>query len=124
MSVNQHRATGILMLFGALLTTATASTTSYKRDVPSALAAEATVSEQIAYETALKRIKHGKIVALELEREDSILLYSIDVRVAGKSGIEEVHVSATDGSVLSVVRESAQDERAEAAKDRTETAAK
>lgn len=108
----------ILMLPGIVVNVAHATTAAYRRDVPETLLAEAKVPEVAACEAALGHVKGGTIVALELEREDGILLYSIDVRVPGKSGIEEVHVSAMDGRVLLVRHESARDERAEAAADK------
>ena len=41
----------------------------------------------------------------ELEREGGTLLYSWDIKVAGKPGITEVHVSARTGRILSVGHE-------------------
>ena len=101
---------------------AQANLAAYKRDVPVKLAAEAKVSEDAARATALTKVPHGQVASLELEREGGQLLYSFDLKVPGKAGIDEVHVDAIDGRVLSVQHESATSERAEAAAERKEAA--
>ena len=68
--------------------------------------------------TALRRVPGGRIRAAELERENGRLIYSFDIQVHGKPGIEEVHVAADDGRVLSVHHEDAKAERAEARRER------
>jgi uncharacterized membrane protein YkoI len=94
----------------------------YKRDIPVKLAAEAKISEDAARATALSKVPRGQIASLELEREGGQLLYSFDIKVPGKAGIDEVHINAIDGRVLSVQHESAANERAEAAADTKEAA--
>jgi hypothetical protein len=54
---------------------------------------------------------------MELEKEDGKLLYSYDIKVAGKTGVEEVHVDAMTGALLSNEHESPADEKAEKAKE-------
>lgn len=54
----------------------------------------------------------------ELEVEFGCLLYSFDVKLAGKSGVEELMIDAGDGKVLSRKHETSQKEAAEQAKDR------
>jgi uncharacterized membrane protein YkoI len=78
----------------------------YKRDVPDSLRAQAKISEDSARAIALRRVPGGTIQELELEREGGRLLYSWDIKVAGKPGITEVHVSAITGRILSVEHES------------------
>lgn len=77
----------------------------YKRDVPPRLAAQAKISEDSARVIALRRVPEGTILELELEREGGVLLYSWDIKVAGKPGITEVHVDALTGRILSVEHE-------------------
>jgi uncharacterized membrane protein YkoI len=60
-----------------------------------------TVSDADARRAALSRIPGGKIVQAELEEEDGKLIYSFDIRVEGQAGIEEVHVDARTGLVIS-----------------------
>lgn len=42
----------------------------------------------------------GRILGLELEREGKTVLYAFDVAVEGKSGIEDIDISATTGMLL------------------------
>jgi uncharacterized membrane protein YkoI len=57
------------------------------------------------------------VVSHELEREHGRLVYSYDIRVAGRSGIEEVQVDARTGRIVSHVHETPADERREARED-------
>ncbi|HVT59027.1 MAG TPA: PepSY domain-containing protein [Thermoanaerobaculia bacterium] len=86
-------------------------------NVPADLAAKAKISLEAARATALAKVPKGKLKSEELEEENGKLLYSFDIKVPGKSGVEEVEVDALDGSVLKVGHESAKAEKAEAAKD-------
>ena len=90
----------------------------YKRDVPAALAKDAKIAEDAACKIALSRVGNGKVVALELEREHGKLIYSIDVKVPDKDGVEEVEVNAIDGAVIAVDHESESDEAKEKADDK------
>ncbi len=90
---------------------------SYKREVPADLAAKATILETRAAEIALALVPGGTIESVELEEEDGKLLYSYDIRVAGKEGIEEIHVDAMTGEVLANEHETPEDEKAEAEED-------
>src|SRR5690348_13186196 len=89
-------ASALLALAAALPASAQSSQQphSYKRDLPAALAKRATVSEADAAKTAEARVRHGRIEAVELEDEGGKLIYSYELKVAGKSGVEEVNVDA------------------------------
>jgi len=103
-------------------TTTTAKVSSYKKDIPDSLARQAKIAEAAAAKTALAKVPKGRIESVELEREDGRLLYSFDIKVAGKSGIEEVRVNAADGSVVGdVEHESPAAEKKEAATEKKET---
>jgi uncharacterized membrane protein YkoI len=102
----------------------TASKPKYKRDLPAKLVKEAKISEAVAAEAALKAVPGGKISSVELEKEDGKFIYSYDIKAKGKSGIDEVHVDAMTGAVISNVHETPKDEKAEAAKEAKEKAAK
>jgi uncharacterized membrane protein YkoI len=82
------------------------------------LKAEAKVTEAEARATAMKEVPGGTIRSGELEREGGKLIYSFDIKVAGKSGIEEVNVDAMTGSVLAHEHESPKAEKKEAAQDK------
>lgn len=56
----------------------------------------------------------------ELEAENGCLVYSFDVRVAGRSGIDEVLVDAGSGKVLQRHHESPKQEADEAAADKAQ----
>jgi uncharacterized membrane protein YkoI len=82
-----------------------------------ALQKEAKVTEAAARATALAAVPGGAVEKYELEREDGKLIYSYDITVAGKTGIDEVHVDAMTGAVLSNDHETPEDEAKEAAED-------
>jgi uncharacterized membrane protein YkoI len=88
---------------------------SAKVTVDSKLRAEAKISEATARVTALKVVPTGKIESGELEREHGKLIYSYDIKVAGKSGIEEVAVDAMSGAVIAHEHETPAAEKKEAA---------
>ena len=92
----------------------------YKRDLPAALMREAKVSEADARKVALSRVANGRIQAVELEREDGKLLYSYELKVPAKSGIEEVNVDAITGLVASVEHETPAIEHGEMRKEQQE----
>jgi uncharacterized membrane protein YkoI len=94
----------------------TAKKSSYKKDLPDSLAREAKISEAAASATALAKVPNGKVAAVEIEREGGKLIYSYDIKVPGKSGIDEVNVDAVTGDVVGKVgHESAAAEKKEAA---------
>lgn len=96
----------------------------YKRDLPDSLKSQAKITEDAAAKTALAKVPKGAIEAVELEREDGKLMYSYDVKVSGKKGVEEVHVDAVTGKFLSMVHENPEDEKKEAAADAKDAKAK
>lgn len=87
-------------------------------DIPDSLAHRATISEAAARATALARVPHGTVAAVELEHERGHLQYSYDVTVPGRRGITEVNVDARTGKVLGVHHESAADEAREAGQEK------
>ena len=113
------------MKFVTLVATATLSLAantlhaqgSYKKDLPDSLAKQANVTEDVAAAAAQARVPKGKIQGVELERENKKLIYSYDIKTAGKSGIDEVHVDAMTGKVISFEHESPAAEQKEAAED-------
>ena len=91
------------------------------KDTPfSALAGLATISKAEAQKTALARVKapSAEIVSAELEIEQGCLVYSFDIRVSGKSGIEEIMVDAGTRKIVSDKHETVAQEAAEQAKDK------
>lgn len=98
-----------------------AQTVTVKEETPGLLK-KATISSTAATATALAKVPKGAIQAAEVENEDGKLIYSFDIKVAGKSGIEEVAVDAMTGRVLSVEHETPKDEAKEAAADKAKAA--
>ena len=88
-----------------------------RSDVPADLAKQAKISLEKARATALAKVPHGEVRSEELEKEHGKLIYSFDIAVPGKSGIQEVNVNAITGKVLGVHHESAKDEKKEEAKE-------
>jgi hypothetical protein len=66
---------------------------------PDSLRALATVSLDSASKLALARVPTGTIDKVELERENNALIWSFDIKVPGKTGIDEVAVNALTGAV-------------------------
>ncbi|MBS2024662.1 MAG: PepSY domain-containing protein [Deltaproteobacteria bacterium] len=88
------------------------------------LRAKAKVTYEAAQKAALAKVPGAEIVEAELEREHGKLVYSFDLKSAGKDGIDEVQVDAKTGAVLSVEHEDAAAEAAERKKDEAEKARK
>lgn len=83
--------------------------------------AEAKITEAAATATAMAKVPHSTVNAMELERENGHLLYSFDMKVAGKTGIDEVQVDALTGQIIGKVQhESPAAEKKEAAKEKAE----
>ena len=93
-----------------------------KQSTPAAgLPALATVSQADAERAALASLKTSlptSVTEGELEIERRCLVYSFDIRVSGKDGIEEVLIDAGTGKVLSHEHESSKQEAAESAKEK------
>jgi uncharacterized membrane protein YkoI len=101
-----------LLLAGMAAPLAAQAGVTVKEEAPGMLA-QARVKADSAQRTALRRVPGGKIEGAELEREHGTLIYSFDIKVAGKDGIEEVHVDANTGAVVKMEHESAEDEASE-----------
>lgn len=92
-----------------------------KKETQAELQKEAKVSESDARATALKQVANGTVKSEELEREKGKLIYSYDITVPGKSGVEEVNINAIDGTVVGKPKhESAATERKEAKQEAKE----
>jgi hypothetical protein len=78
------------------------------------------VTQPDAEKAALKAVgaKEGmKVTDSELEIEQGFLIYSIDIKVAGKDGIEEVWVDAGSGKILAKMHEADDDDDDEKGQD-------
>lgn len=91
----------------------TKPTTKKEAGNEAALRAEAKITEAAARTTALAAVPGGKVQSHELERENGKLIYSYDIKVAGKSGIEEVNIDAITGAIVAHEHEDAKAEAKE-----------
>jgi uncharacterized membrane protein YkoI len=80
------------------------------------------VSADAARTVALAEVPGGRIKSQELEREHGHLIYSFDIAVAGKPGIEEVHVDAMTAKVLAHEHETTKSEQKEKVLEKEEAA--
>ena len=104
----------LVALIGSRALVAAQSKPTVKEEKPGLLA-QATITPDSATATALRAVaKNGKVVGAEIEMEDGLLVYSFDIKVAGRKGVEEVLVNAKTGAVVKVEHESAAAEAAEA----------
>ncbi len=79
-----------------------------------ALRKQAKVTEAAAKATALAAVPGATVKSGELEKEKGKLIWSFDLTVPGKKGIEEVNVDAMTGKVIAKEHEDAKAEKAEA----------
>lgn len=66
---------------------------------------------------ALRTVPNATIQAGEIEREGGKLIYSFDMKVPSRSGIDEVNIDAMTGKLVGRQHEAPKDERAEAKAD-------
>lgn len=105
-------------------TVAKSHSTMKKEESQAALQKEAKISEETARATALKEVPNGTVKSEEIERENGKLIYSYDIMVPGKSGIDEVNVNALTGAVVAKSHEGPKAEKKEAAQEAKERQAK
>lgn len=68
------------------------------------LSREAKITLGAATATALKMVPGAKVRSHELERENGKLIYSFDMKTAGKPGIDEINVDAITGEPIGTVQ--------------------
>jgi uncharacterized membrane protein YkoI len=110
---------------GAQATHKTVTASHMKIETQADLQKEAKMTMADARVLAQKTVPTGKIASGEIEREGGKLIYSFDMKVAGKSGIDEVNIDAMTGTLIANQHETPKDEKAEAKADvKTAKAAK
>ena len=90
----------------------------YHRTLPAKLMKEAKITESAAADAAKAAVPGATIDRVELEKENGTLIYSYDLKTAGKTGIDEVHVDAMTGAVISNAHETPAEEKAEKKADK------
>jgi uncharacterized membrane protein YkoI len=117
--MSQMKAVWVLAVSIALGTAVTAPV-SAESSSKGKSATKAKITMKEARALALAKVPKGKVEEEELEREHGKLVYSFDIRVPGKSGIEEVQIDAMNGKVVSIEHETPQAERKEAQEEKQE----
>lgn len=104
-----------LLTVGLLIGALTACVT--EKEHQAKLESKAKVSKADAERTALARVPNGTIKEGELEKEKGKLIWSFDIATPGSKDITEVAVNAVTGEVVSVDKESPEDQAKEKAED-------
>jgi uncharacterized membrane protein YkoI len=91
----------------------------HKQAKQAQLMAEAKVSKADAQETALAKVPGGAVKEGELEKEHGRLIWSFDVTTPDSKDSTEVNVDAVTGAVVSVERESGENEANKSAGEKT-----
>ncbi len=81
------------------------------------LESKAKITKAAAQETALAKVPHGIVKESELEEEDGKLIWSFDIEKPGSQEITEVAVDAVTGKVVSVEKETPEEQAKEKAED-------
>jgi uncharacterized membrane protein YkoI len=81
------------------------------------LQAMAKISKEDAQKTALARVPNGTVQEAELEKEHGKVIWSFDIAVPDSKDISEVGVDAVTGEVVSVEKESPEEQAREKAED-------
>lgn len=113
----QHRLSAPAAALAAIIgfaAVASAQQAKPKHETQAQLRHEAKISLDSARAVARATVPNGKIASSELERENGKLIYSFDMRVKGKTGIEEVNVDAKTGELVAHEHESPAAEKKEA----------
>lgn len=100
-----------LFVLAALCTPVTASGQGHvapgsNAPLQDSLARQAKISPDSARKVALRHVRGGTVESVALEHEHGTLVYSYDIMVPGKTGVDEVQVDARTGRVVSFKHES------------------
>ncbi len=112
-------ATGTLVAATSAQAQSTPGSGPMKEDKPGQLA-RARISPDSARHLARTRVANATIAEEGIEVEKGKLLYSFDMKTAGRPGIDEVLIDATTGAIISVDHEGPAQEAAERAQDARE----
>lgn len=116
MRVPQLKVAAVLFVWLAVGSTLAAQDAKVKEEKPG-LFKKAKITAEVATASAKAAVPKGTIESAEIEEEDGKLIYTFDMKTAGKKGIDEVHVDAMTGKVT-VEHETPKQEKAEEAKDK------
>lgn len=102
------------IIFGGLLAAAlVAAGCATEKHEQAELQAKAKVSKEQAQQTALAKAPGGMVKEAELEKEHGRIIWSFDIATPGSKDITEVAVDAISGEVLSVEKETPEQQKRE-----------
>jgi len=79
---------------------------------------QARVTKHEAKKIALARVKHGAIKCVALEKENGVLIWSVDIAQPPKKDLTDVWVDATTGKITAVEVETPITEKREVAEEK------
>jgi hypothetical protein len=79
---------------------------------------QACVTKQQAKKIALARVRRGAIKCVELEKENGLLIWSVDIAQPPKKDLTDVWVDATTGKIAAVEVETPINEKKEVAEEK------
>jgi len=79
---------------------------------------QARVTKHQAKKIALARIRHGAIKCVELQKENGVLIWSVDIAQPPKKDLTDVWVDATTGKIAAVEVETPITEKKEVAEQK------
>jgi hypothetical protein len=82
---------------------------------------QARITKHQAKKIALTRVKRGAIKCIELERENGVPIWSVDIARPPKKDLTDVWVDATTGKITTVERETPLVEKKEVAEQKAKT---
>ena len=101
-------------IFGIALAAGLLAGCASEESEQAALQAQAKISKDQAQQTALAKVPNGTVKEGELEKEKGKVVWSFDVTTPASKDITEVNVDAITGDVVSVEKETAENEAKEA----------
>ena len=79
---------------------------------------QASVTKYQAKKIALARVRHGAIKRVELQKENGVLIWSVDIAQPPKKDLTDVWVDATTGKITAVEVETPITEKKEVAEQK------
>jgi len=79
---------------------------------------QARVTKHQAKKIALSRVKRGAIKCVELEKENGVLIWSVDIAQPPKKDLTDVWVDATTGKITAIEVETPLTEKKEVAEEK------
>jgi hypothetical protein len=76
------------------------------------------VTKHQAKKIALARVRHGAIKCVELQKENGVLIWSVDIAQPPKKDLTDVWVDATTGKITAVEVETPNTEKEEVAEQK------